>query len=406
VIPRITALPRNALLALTIPVVLLLSWRVLVAGIDALAERNVAPGEPAAGAPLGDSGAEASLRRRLARNPADVTALLLLALELERQGRRGEAGTAMRTVVRLAPAEPQTLLLVAGYFLRSGEETPALTTLRRAVDSSAGEVSDRVWPVFTAALVTGRHREFFDTAARENPSWWPGFFRHACARASSAGAVQAVYVVRVAAELATPDERRCLIERLQRDGQWTGAYLVWLNGLPLEQRQRVGYVFNGGFELPLSNLGFDWRIPAQDGAVVSAEPGDGITGQRALNVTFGSQRYAGPPVYQYLVLVPGRYRLEGRARTDLNAWLGLQWGLYCQEGTGRETLQLAHSESFAGSTRWREFRQDFAVPANCPAQLLRLELANPKQGANAPGNVAIRLKGKIWFDDMRVQIVD
>jgi len=406
VIARINALPRAAVLALALPLALLLAWRVLVAGIDALSDRNVAPAGPSADPSSDAPAAEASLRQRLARNPADATAILLLAVELERQGRRDEAGAAMRTAVRLAPADPQSLLLVAGYFLRTGDEAQALTTLRRAVDSSQAEVSGRVWPVFSTALATGRHRAFFDGVARENPSWWPGFFRYACTHAPSSGAMQEVYAARVAADVATPDERGCLIERLQRDGRWTGAYLVWLNGLPVEQRQRVGYVFNGGFELPLSNVGFDWRIPVQQGAVVTTGPGDGITGKQALTVSFGNQRYAGPPVYQYLLLVPGRYQLEGRVRSDLDAWLGLQWGLYCQEGSGREARQLAHSEPFAGSTRWRDFRQDFAVPANCPAQLLRLELANPKQGANAPGSVAIRLKGKVWFDDIRVRIVD
>jgi len=111
-------------------------------------------------------------------------------------------------------------------------------------------------------------------------------------------------------------------------------------------------------------------------------------------------------VYQHLLLAPGRYRLEGRARSELNAWLGLQWGLYCQGGAGRETKQLARSQPFAGSTRWREFGEDFTVPKNCPAQVLRLELASPKQGANVPGTVAIRLKGKVWFDDLRVRSVD
>ena len=405
-ISRINALPRAAVLALALPLALLLAWRVLVAGIDALSDRHVEPAGPAAAASPDAAAAEASLRQRLARNPADATAILLLALELERQGRRDEADVAMHTAVRLAPADPQSLLLVAGYFLRAGEEAQALATLRRAVDSSPGEVSGRVWPVFSAALATGRHRAFFDGAARANPSWWPEFFRYACAHAASAGALQEVYAARVAAAVATPDERDCLIERLQRDGRWTGAYLVWLNGLPLEQRQRVGYVFNGGFELPLSNVGFDWRIPVQQGAVVAMGPGEGITGQQALSVTFGNQRYAGPPVYQYLVLVPGRYRLDGRVRSDLDAWLGLQWGLYCQEEAGREARQLAHSEPFAGSTRWRDFLQDFAVPTNCPAQLLRLELASPKQGATAPGTVAIRLKGKVWFDDLRVRSVD
>jgi hypothetical protein len=403
---RINVLPRAVVLALALPVALLLAWRVLVAGTGALAERNLETGGPVAGAPPDAAAAEAQMRQRLARNPADATAILLLAIELERQGKRDEADAAMRTAVRLAPADPPTLLLVAGYFLRTGEEAQALTALRRAVDSSQAVVGDRVWPVFSTALATGRHRKFFDDLARDNPSWWPVFFRYACTGASNAGAVQEVYATRVAADVATPDERRCLIDRLQRDGQWTGAYLVWLNGLPLEQRQRVGYVFNGGFELPLSNSGFDWRIPAQDGVVVSAEPGDGTGSALALSVTFANQRYAGPPVYQHLLLAPGRYRLEGRARSDLNAWLGLQWGLYCQGGAGRETKQLAHSQPFAGSTRWREFGEDFAVPKNCPAQVLRLELANPKQGANAPGNVAIRLKGKVWFDDMRVRIVD
>jgi len=399
---RIPPLPRIAVLALAIPIALFLAWRVVVVGMDALAERNLAAAAPA-NAPT-DAASEASLRARLARNPADTSALLLLALELERQGRRDEADRAMRTAVRLAPADPQFLILAAGYFLRTGAEAEALATLRRAADASPGETTGQVWPVFSAALASGRHRGFFDALARENPSWWPGFFDYACASAANAGAVHAVYAARVAADVGTPGERRCLVERLQRDGLWPDAYLVWLSGLPLEQRQRVGYVFNGGFEEPLSNSGFDWRIPVQDAAVVTAEPGAGTAGS-VLNVSFVNQRYAGPPVYQYLLLAPGRYRLQGRARSDLVAWLGLQWGVYCPNGAGPEK-QLAHTGALAGSMPWEEFGADFSVPSNCPAQILRLELANPKQGASVPGSVAIKLKGSVSFDDVGVRIVD
>ena len=139
----INALPRAAVLALAIPLALLLAWRVLVAGTGALAERNLEMGGPVAGAPPDAAAAEAQMRQRLARNPADATAILLLAIELERQGKRDEADAAMRTAVRLAPADPPTLLLVAGYFLRTGEEAQALTALRRAVDSSQAVVGDR-----------------------------------------------------------------------------------------------------------------------------------------------------------------------------------------------------------------------------------------------------------------------
>jgi tetratricopeptide (TPR) repeat protein len=402
----LAAMPRSVAVALAIVVAVFLAWRAIVAGVGAIAERGVPTGVVDAGASPADSSSESSLRKRLAKNPGDALALLLLALELERQGKREEAGAAMGTAARLAPADPQALLLIAGYFLRTGEETAALSTLRRALDSAPAEVSIKIWPVFTAALVSGRHQKYFDAMARENAPWWPEFFRHACARAVPANAVQAVFAVRVTAGLATVDERQCLIDRLQRDGQWTNAYLLWLNGLPPEQRKRVGYVFNGDFEAPLSNSGFDWRVPPQESTIVSAEPGDGVSGKRGLNVAFTSQRYGGPPVYQTLLLEPGKYQLEGKAKAALEAWLGMQWGVYCLDAAGRATRQLARTDPFTGTTRWREFRYEFAVPVDCPAQLLRLELANPKQGAAGPADVAIRLKGKLWFDDIRVRIVD
>ena len=73
---------------------------------------------------------------------------------------------------------------------------------------------------------------------------------------------------------------------------------------------------------------------------------------------------------------------------------------------GGDGAQLAHTERFVGAVDWTEFRHDFAVGADCPVQALRLELANPKREATTPGNVVVRLKGRIWFDDMRVRVLD
>ncbi len=39
-------------------------------------------------------------------------------------------------------------------------------------------------------------------------------------------------------------------------------------------------------------------------------------------------------------------------------------------------------------------------------QVLRLELANPQRNAKSAGSVAIRLRGGLWFDDLRVRSVD
>ncbi len=400
------ALPRGVLLALATAAAAVLGWRVLVVGVDALSVQNAAPDAQGRRVPWATAEPESASRQRLARNPADAAAMLSLARELERQGRRDEADAAMRAVLRLAPSDSQTLVQVAGYFLRIGDEAQALATLRRSADVAHGGLNDTVARVFLTALDTGRHRSFFERVARDNPRWWPEFFRRACEGAANAGVVASVLAVRADAGVASADEWRCLIERLQREGQWVRAHQLWLNSLPMDQRQQVGYVFNGGFELPMSNTGFDWIVPAQDGVTVSAGPGEGMNGRHALNVTFVNKRYGEAPIRQYLMLSSGPHRLEGRVRSDLESWLGLQWGIYCHDRSGREPRQLARTERFAGSADWAGFGAEFVVPKDCPVQLLRLELANPQPAAAAPGAVAVRLKGTAWFDDLRIRILD
>jgi hypothetical protein len=195
-----------------------------------------------------------------------------------------------------------------------------------------------------------------------------------------------------------------MVERLQRDGRWTYAYQLWLNGLPLDRRQRVGYVYNGDFEYPLTNLGFDWRVPEQDGVAISTSAGDGASGLRALDLNFAGKLPGGPPVFQFMVLYPGHYRLEGRGKTDIDSRLALQWALYCHGE--RAPRQLVRSGGLAGRTEWREFGAEFVVPTDCPVQMLRLELADPNSDAKVPGSVAARVKGTARFGALRVRIVD
>ena len=131
-----------------------------------------------------------------------------------------------------------------------------------------------------------------------------------------------------------------------------------------------------------------------------------MAGMRALQVAFANKRFVEPPVYQYLVLYPGRYRFDARARSNLDTWLGLQWGAYCLDAGGRAPRQLFHTERVVGHVNWHDLRADFIVPKDCPAQSLRLELANPRSEANVPGSVAVRLNGSLWFDDLRVRLLD
>jgi hypothetical protein len=398
-------IPRNAGFGVLIVVALVLVWRIAASGYAAFTSAS-SPGPDRTKAPLDMSAPDAQWRARLARNPTDFPALLILALNLERQGRVAEASAAMREAMRLAPAEEVTLLQAAAFFLRNGEEPQALAILRRAVELNP-TAEGAVWPVFAAALNTGRHDAFFASAARENPKWWPGFFDHACKAATDLSAVERAFAVRAAAGNVTAAERTCVIDRLERAGRWGSAYQAWINSLPREQQRRIGFVFNGDFEFPISNVGFDWTIVRQDGVNVEAQSIQGAHGRRALRIEFVRKRWSGVPVQQYLVLAPGKYRFEGRGRADgLDTWIGVQWGLYCVKADSKTDRHLATSDRFRGTSEWVEFHDDFTVPKDCPVQLLRFELANPRQDISTPENVVTRLNGNVWFDDFRVRSLD
>ena len=401
-----TGLAGRALPALAMLVALVLVWRVVASGTGALLEENGATGRERLRSPLAVETPDTAWRARLAQNPADHAAMVMLGLEYERQGKADDARAAMAEALRLAPANRQTLLEAGAFHLRAGEEPQALAILRRVGDLYP-DARGELWPVFVSALDARRHDDFFAGVVRDNPAWWPAFFGHACRKATDVDALQRVFNARALAGTVVADERRCLVDRLQRENRWANAYQVWLNSLPADQRRRVGFVFNGGFELPLSNLGFDWTVPPQDGVDVDAQPTGGATGRRALRVDFVNKRWAGPPVQQYLMLHPGRYRFEGRGRADgLETWLGVQWGLYCLPVGRPEPRQLARSGRFLASSDWEAWGDDFAVPGDCGVQVLRLELANPRRDAATPGNVAARLRGTAWFDDFRVRSLD
>jgi len=398
--------PGNASWIAAVLVALVLVWRVVVSGSAPLLDSNPSAGPARAATPFPIEAPDAPWRARLARNPTDYPSLVILAQHLERQGKIDEAREAMSTAMRMAPADERTLVEAAGFNLRLGNELQALRILRTAVELNP-TAAGTTWLIFVAALDGGRREAFFADAARDGPLWWPGFFVHACQVGRDVDALQRVFAVRAAAASASVGERACMIERLERENRWSEAYQSWINSLPGEQRRRIPYVFNGDFDLPISNIGFDWIIAPQDGVNVDAQSIQGSRGRRALRIEFVRKRWARSPVQQTLMLFPGKYRLEGRGRADgLDTWLGVQWGLRCVTGYNQTSQLLATSERFRGTSDWVAFHDDFTVGPDCPVQVLRLELADPRPGAAPTENVVTRINGNVWFDDFRVRSLD
>jgi hypothetical protein len=380
---------------------IVLVWRVLAAGGHALDAETAAIGVLDSDSTLAHE-IERPWRARIARAPTDVDAMIVLAMAAERAGDSPTAADALGAALRLAPNDRQVLSQAAAVRLRAGDLATALPLLRKLADLHP-DARAGIWPVFVAALAQPDAERFFIEAAGDSPSWWPAFFAHACRHATSITMLERLFLARSEAGTVVDLERALMIDRTQREARWLDALRLWLASLPPTERAGAGHVFDGGFEGRLSGIGFDWRLPRQEGVRVEARPAPGAAGKRALHVTFAPRRFGAPPIFQYLVLPGGRYRLEGVGRPDgLETWLGLQWGLYCVGPPEEAQVQLARSGRFAGTDEWTPFAQEFVVPQDCDAQVLRLELANPRSDADTPGKVAARMRGSVWFDDLRV----
>ena len=392
-----------AILVIGAAVAVLVAWRVLAVGFAGLLE-GTARGDPLLDEVTRDAAPPADIawRARIARFPMDANAFLQLALVLEKQGNKPEAQAAMDEALRLDPTHPNVLLGAAEFQLRAGNPGAALPLLRRRMDVTPDLFVD-VWPIFVAELESGRATDYLIGVGRENPPWFPSFVGNACNEAVAPDALVKLVVARADAGVVTDAERACLIGRLQRDQRWADARVVWLGSLPKDSRDNVGHIFNGDFEHPPSKIGFDWFA----GEPADTQPTEGAHGKRALRVAYGNKRYDGPPIYQNLMVPPGRYSFAGNGRADaFESWLGLQWGLYCAPTASAAPRQLTRTEPFTGSTGWTPFAREFTVPPDCPVQVLRLELANPHRDATTPGNVVVRLRGTLWFDDLRIDAVD
>lgn len=398
--------------ALMFAVVGLLAWRVLVVNVaeyfaweparEAMA-LQWQPQHPRALFLQGMASAKAGaatetaleqMREALRANPASGRSYVMLGRLQEAAGNLPAAQRAMESAALMTPRRTDVQMDVASFWMRRGDVARALQHWDIALAFNS-EVRGALFPGLLQLAENPATLPAFAPLLTKKLAWWPAFFSFAAGKAKEVETVHALFALQQKGpNTITAPALRTFVGRLQREGLWTDAYFVWLNNLPGDQVNSVGNLFNGGFEYPLSNLGFDWIANPAPQVQVETAATFGSTGSRALHVVFRGSKLKYRHLSQHLLLSPGHYTLRGRVRPEsLETSQGLQWALSCQ---GKDQA-LATSERFLGSDQWRYFSMQFEVPEkNCEAQALRLELV---------GRAALDLeaRGGIWFDDMVIE---
>lgn len=393
-----------------------LAWRIIVLGLasqgleqlkagdTAAAERvlNFLPQHPEALyrqaialLPTHPTGAEAQLAEAYSRDPTQARPLLALAELALARGEIERGDALVEAAVKLEPVRAATLRRAAVHWFKRGQMERGLRHLSAALLAQPA-TNQHLLDIFLGFAEDPASRQALAPLAQDPPAWWPTFFERLAQRALDVETVRYVYGLRAltARTPVTPEERQAYIQRLLKEGMITEAYLTWVHGLSPPEREQMGLLHNGGFELPLGTAGFDWRSIPHRQVVARTATTFGVGGERALQLVFRNQEGPFHHLRQSLYLEPGTYRLTGKVRSEsLASPGGLRWTLRCLQP--REAV-LGESERFLGSEKWRGFRLDFAVPADCRLQEIRLESAG-KQGFEQ------RITGEIWFDDLAIR---
>ncbi|MFZ2627788.1 MAG: hypothetical protein WAX67_02780 [Rugosibacter sp.] len=335
------------------------------------------------------------LKAAVRANPADGRNYAALARNEEAQNDLPAARLAMNVATLMSPRRTDVQSEAAVFWMRQGNIAEAMQHWNVVLTFDRGARA-KLFPGLLRLAENPVALPAFTPLLQQPLVWWPEFLVYAAANAQQLATVRALFSLPAAESNApTAAALRTYLARLQGQGEWTEALLVWLNSLGKDQINNVGNLFNGGFEYPISNVGFDWISDPVGQVLVETASTYGSTGDRALHVVFRGPRVAYRHLRQYTLLPPGSYSFRGRVRPEsLETERGVQWGVYCLD-KGTE-IPLAASERFVGTDQWRYFAFQFNIPAaGCLAQVVRLELA---------GRVALEFeaKGGIWFDDLAV----
>ncbi len=270
-------------------VAVLLAWRIVVTNVSELYlqsdeknaaaqvlnwQRTNAQALFSEGIRIAETNPPQAMARLLAgvrNNPTDGPAYAAIALLKERDGQLAEAELAMQAAAQLAPRRIDVQLDVARFWFRRGDVSRAMKHLDVAL-TFGGNLHAQIFPDLLKLAEAPATRVAAYAGLLQQPvTWWPQFFNHAAAKATNSKHCAPCSMQAGGPNAVTMEGLRAYLQRLQRENLWIESYLVWLNNLRKDQLNAVGNLFNGGFEEPISNLGFDWIITPTSQVVVTPQ---------------------------------------------------------------------------------------------------------------------------------------
>ena len=356
------------------------------------------PGHPAAVSQLagdaldsGDLAKAQELAEGVAKlYPFEGRALRVLGAVQERQGQQGRAEQLMLAAARASPRDTATQYWLALNALSAQDLDQALQRLDRVLRFQPEAIRE-LFPLLGTIGANSFGARKLIPYLRRKPAWRSLFMERFMREVEPISA--GLEIERMLAAVSSPIQSEVsgvITQRLLQAQHWEQL------SARIEARSAVaaGHIRDPSFSGKPGEalLGWTWRKLAGADVVFGALD---EMGTPALSVYFHNRRVPFKSFRQLLVMPPGSYRIDGRARLDqLETPRGLVWKLVCVGS--KEADPVASSEFFRGNSPWREFSVSVEIPSQgCPAQWISLELA-ARIGAEQ------QINGAAWFTDFKL----
>jgi hypothetical protein len=361
----------------------LLGWQI---AIQPLIQRapveiavSLAPGSPlvlrrAAESELAAGRVEnaASLSRdALVRSPFDVRALRVFGLTEARAGREDAADEILTLAGNWSLRDDPAHAWLVERRLRRGDYASAFahadTLVRRRED-----IQPQIFRLFTVAGTEDQQRSVPVIASllAARPPWRSDYLGSLSQTPQelNLAANLAVFLEAGRAPLTNVELQR-LYWILQNKGQFQA--LSTIRGRINRPPPNVA-VTNGGFADATAPEPFQWGLLQKVGIAADIVADDLRPSNPALRVAYDG--YATGTIAEQLTSLPaGTYRFLAEVRTEAgNPTARLAWTISCANG-GRAIAYVPAGITNAGPNVWATLSGRLEVPANCPAQWLRLE---------------------------------
>jgi hypothetical protein len=323
----------------------------------------------------------ADLRARIAANPGDANAYVLLALA----SRDFPDATPLRVAAQVAPHQPSVLMLEAAAALNHGDWAQAVPPLVQLVEHRENRTAAQI----LAGLVAGGQGALLAPSVAPGTHWLPRVLWEMPQTHASVSVALPLVVRGLKAGVLGTDAIRNYTRALKGAGAWTDAYSLWL----ALQGHALPVLFNAGFDDPFQPDGFDWEVvpggpPSRAGALIERKGAE--ERGAVLEVRFTGRALPVPMVRQYLFLGPGTYRLRGEYMSrQLRIDQGLAWTVQC---TSAKAPAGRSAPLMDTGGQWQRFTFDLTVPPACGAAAsLQLETQSPSEAA-------LGARGRVAFD--------